>query len=275
MHHDFTVSGPLQVRARVRSADLVLTTSEPGTASVRLQSSRDAAERGSFAAGTLVELVGDVLIVESRQPRSFSRKQTRIHVAVPAGSSLHADTGAGDITGTVPLTVAKVRAGSGDTDLTDVEDAVVTAGSGDVRIASLGTGRVTTGSGDAAIGTVADSLHLRTGSGDGAVGSAARLTATTGSGSLVVERVDGELSASGAQGDVSVWRAEQGVLSIRSTSGDVTVGVPRGTAALMDVATQSGRIRSALEACERAADDERRLELHLHTTSGDIELRRA
>ncbi|MEE6282261.1 DUF4097 family beta strand repeat-containing protein [Georgenia sp. MJ170] len=275
MNHEFTVAGPIQVRATVRSSDLVVTAAEPGTATVRLESSRDAAERGAFAAGTVVELTGSVLHIETRLPRFFSRGATCIYVAVPPGSSLQVGTGSGDITCTAPLTRASVRTGSGNVSLAEAAEVEVTAGSGDVQVAWLGTGRITTGSGDVAVGTVGESLSTRTGSGDVTVDVASHLTATSGSGSVSVDRANGAVAARTASGDVNVWRAEAGELELRATSGNVSVAVVRGAAVLLDCTTISGRMRSSLESATEPLPDEQRLELRLGTVSGDIQISRA
>lgn len=275
MTHEFTVTGPVQVRAKVRASDVVVSPSDSPTVTVRLETSRDAAEQGAFAAGTLVELTGDVLLIETRLPRFFARGRSRIRVTVPAGSSLQVETGSGDLTCTVPVTRAIVRTGSGTVHLTEADDVEVTAGSGEIRVSTLRTGRIVTGSGDVAVGTVTESLSTRTGSGDVEVGTAARLESVSGSGSVAVDRVDGTVLARSASGDVSVWRAQAGALELRSTSGDVTVAAVPGTAVLLDCSTVSGHLDSSLEAGGEPAADERRLELRARTVSGDILVRRA
>lgn len=275
MNHEFAITGPVQVRAKVRASDVVVTESDSAAVTVHLETGRDAAEQGAFAAGTLVELTGDVLLIETRLPRFFSRRRSQIRVAVPAGSSLQVETGSGNLTCTVPVARVAIRTGSGDVHLTDADDVEVTAGSADIRVSTLRTGRVTTGSGDVTVGTATESLTTRTGSGDVEVGYAARLESVSGSGSVAIDRVDGEALARSASGDVEVWRAEAGVLELRSTSGDVTVAAVRGTAVLLDCSTVSGRLESSLEAGGEPTPDERRLELRARTVSGDITVRRA
>src|SRR5690625_1621863 len=98
MTREFSVTGPIEVRATLRSADLLITPGEPGVVTVLLESSRDAAERGAFAANSVVELVGDVLYIDAQLPRFFARGRSRIHVTLPTGCALHAETGSGDVT---------------------------------------------------------------------------------------------------------------------------------------------------------------------------------
>lgn len=274
MKHEFAVTGPVQVRAKVRASSLVVSEADGPTVTVQLDPGGDGADQGAFAAGTVVELAADVLLIETRLSRFFSRGPTRIRVTVPAGSALQVETGSGDLTSTVALARTTVRTGSGSVHLTEAGDVDVTAGSGDVSVASLRTGRIFTGSGDITVDRVRESLTTRTGSGDLELGHAPRLEAASGSGSVRVDRADGSVLARSASGDVTVRRAEAGTLELRSTSGDVLVAAAPGTAVLLDCSTVSGRLGSSLEPGSEPTPDERRLELRARTISGDIAVRR-
>jgi len=61
----------------------------------------------------------------------------------------------------------------------------------------------------------------------------------------------------------------------RTVSGGVSVGVANGVAALLDLSTVSGRVRSELEASGAPADGEQRVELVLSTVSGNVSVARA
>lgn len=275
MKHEFTVSGPVRVQATLRGTDLVVAEGGADTVTVLLESSRDAAERGAFATSTVVELVGDVLHLEAPLPRFFSRDRTRIRVTLPAGSELDVGTGSGDVTSTAPLARAVVRSGSGDVHLVDVGDLEAVTGSGDVRVTTLGRGRAQTGSGDIWAGTVRDSLATRTGSGDVTVASTRRLQSTSGSGDITLDELRGQARLRTASGDARVVRAVSGHLDVKSTSGDVRVGVAQGTAVLLDCSTVSGQMRSALRATGEPGPEDETLELVARTISGNLLVDRA
>ncbi|HLS72555.1 MAG TPA: DUF4097 family beta strand repeat-containing protein [Actinomycetaceae bacterium] len=275
MTREFSVTGPIEVRATLRSADLLITPGEPGVVTVLLESSRDAAERGAFAANSVVELVGDVLYIDAQLPRFFARGRSRIHVTLPTGCALHAETGSGDVTCLTALPRATVRTGSGDIELTEVDELRYAAGSGDLRMASVRTARAQSGSGDLRIQRVLESLSSRTGSGDLVLGTATDVEAASGSGDISIEELHGASTLRSASGDVTVRRAVSGRLETRTASGDVHVGVASGTAALLDCSTVSGRLRSELAGSEAPGPDEARLELIARTTSGNLTISRA
>ena len=275
MTKEFSVTGPIEVRATLRSADLLITPGEPGIVTVVLESSRDAAERGAFAANSVVELVGDVLYIDAQLPRFFARGRSRIHVTLPAGCALHAETGSGDVTCLTALPRATVRTGSGDIELTEVDELRYTAGSGDLRLTTVRTARAQTGSGDIRIQQVQESLSSRTGSGDLFLGTVTDVEIVSGSGDISVEELHGTNTLRSASGDATIRRAVSGRLETRTASGDVHVAVARGTAALLDCSTVSGRLRSELVSSEAPGADEPCLELIARTTSGNLTVSRA
>jgi hypothetical protein len=61
----------------------------------------------------------------------------------------------------------------------------------------------------------------------------------------------------------------------RSVSGGVRVGVAQGVAALLDLHSVSGRVRSELDAAGAPVDGEKHIELSLSTVSGNVSVARA
>lgn len=275
MTREFTVSGPIRVQASLRATDLLVSAGGPDTVTVLLESSRDAAERGAFAANTVVEMVGDVLHIQAQLPRFFARERTRIHLTLPPGSGMQVTTGSGEVISTAPLGRVTVRSGSGGVQLGEVDDVEIVTGSGDVRITSLRAGRVQTGSGGIWAGTVRESLTTRTGSGDVTVAASRHLESTSGSGDITVDELRGEARLRTASGDARVRRAAAGRLDVKSTSGDVHVAVPQGTAVLLDCSTVSGELRCALDAAGEPGPEDESLELVGRTVSGDLAVDRA
>jgi DUF4097 and DUF4098 domain-containing protein YvlB len=98
------------------------------------------------------------------------------------------------------------------------------------------------------------------------------------SGHLSVGRAGGSVRAksASASGDIEIGSLRQGEASIRSASGDITVGVTPGTAIWMDVNTASGKSVTDLTAQgEHIPDDQVELQLRVRTASGDIRVHRA
>ena len=78
-----------------------------------------------------------------------------------------------------------------------------------------------------------------------------------------------------ANGSIEVGSLRRGVATLETAVGDVSCGLADGTAANLDVRSRHGRIRSGLEASGGPAPSDEVVELHAHTTIGDITLYRA
>jgi DUF4097 and DUF4098 domain-containing protein YvlB len=102
-------------------------------------------------------------------------------------------------------------------------------------------------SGQVAVGAVGGGVDLKSASGDVRVARVAgRCTARTASGAIDVGWAGDLVSAVSASGDITVRDAHRGVVICKSTSGEVAVGVRRGTLVWLDLSTVSGRTSSSL-----------------------------
>ena len=180
-------------------------------------------------------------------------------------------------------------------------DLELSGGSTDLRVdGDLGDVTVRTASGDARLETARGKLQVKTASGDISVGAVvSEASLTTVSGDLAVERADGPLTVravsgdvtigslygvlglSTTSGDIEVRSVEAGEVRIQTVSGDVRVGVGRGTRVWIDAGTVSGDLGSelGLDDAEPEANDSTDgspvVPLHLKTVSGDVSIVRA
>jgi DUF4097 and DUF4098 domain-containing protein YvlB len=95
------------------------------------------------------------------------------------------------------------------------------------------------------------------------------------SGNIEVGAAGESLDAFTASGNVDIHRVDHGRVRARTVSGKVCVGVARGTAALLDVSTMSGRVFSDLDSGAPATGDEKSVELILSSVSGNVAIGRA
>jgi hypothetical protein len=145
--------------------------------------------------------------------------------------------------------------------------------SGDLAIEQAdGDCHAHTASGRIDLGTIGGAVDLRSASGDLRVARVGgRCTARTASGAIDVGWAGDLVSAVSASGDVTVRDAARGEVTCRSTSGDVAIGVRRGTLVWLDLTTVSGRTSCSLRDEDApAGGQEEVLRLKASTVSGDI-----
>jgi DUF4097 and DUF4098 domain-containing protein YvlB len=195
---------------------------------------------------------------------SFDRPEISLRVTCPPGAELDVSTKSADVE-------ARGTYGSAD----------VKSASGDVRIEEAdGDVRVKTASGDITVETVHGRLDVNSASGDLTVDSvrgetAARLI----SGDLYIREAGASINANTVSGDQRLEMVSEGRLELHAISGDVSVGVRRGSRLYVDANTLSGATSSELELSDspgQEGDGEGPLvELFAKTVSGDVHIQRA
>ena len=202
---------------------------------------------------------GDTVTVLPPHGRQGRTSSTRLRVEAPPGTTVRLSAASAEISASVRLANAYIDTASGDVSLSEVEDAKVKSASGDLSIR-----------------TVTGGVSLRTASGDVKVGLVVdRMDVTTASGSVDVGLARGDLASSASSGDLAIDRYEGSDLDLKSVSGDIRVGLPRGTRLTLDARSLSGKIllpeRVPAGSTGKGAQSVR---AKLRTISGDIEITR-
>ena len=151
--------------------------------------------------------------------------------------------------------------------------------SGDIRLQGVvGPLQVKTASGDVFVGVVGGQGAIATVSGDvGIERIDAALTARAVSGDITIGSIAAELGISTTSGDVDLKAVLDGDVRVQTVSGDVRVGVARGTRVWVDAASVSGRLESELGLDDEQAEETEGgiVPLHVKTVSGDVSVVRA
>jgi len=206
-----------------------------------------------------------IVDVEARRGVGFGflrKLDVRLRVRAPEGVQLRAETASADLRGRGRFGSLHAKAASGDLDLDEVNgDAQVEAASGDVRLAGVGGAiDISTASGDIRLGHVKGPLSARAASGDIHVDEA------------------GDAKVRTASGDQRILAVAEGSVELQSMSGDITVGVRKGSNLWVDARAMSGDLNSevALDDAPPAVEDGAPLvELRATSMSGDINVVRA
>lgn len=263
----FETPGPVLVSVECPAGEVVVTTHDEARTTVELVALRDDDATRHAVEHTTVELRqrGDrheVVVEVPRRAGSFFGREARlrVEVAAPHEASLSFATASADVS-------SRGRLG-------DVRGKTA---SGDVNVPYAASIRVDTASGDLRIGDVAGEAELRSASGDIKVGTVAgTLNASVVSGDLRVAAAPVGGAAAAVSGDIELGAVTEGELSIRTVSGDVTVGVTKGSRVHVDVTTLTGDLKSDLDLEDAEPGGEGPyLDVRGKTVSGDLRLRRA
>lgn len=261
---EFPAAGPIHATVRISSGALRITAEQRDTVSVDVQPGTSGEAARTAAAGTLVEMVGDHLTIETPQARGFMIRRhppVAITVRVPLDSRLMLRSASADLTCEGRFGDSDINSASGDLQIEHVAGHLQRhAASGDMRFVRV--------DGDLTTNAASGDIRGRTVGGD--------LSAKTASGDIAVEAVAGAARVGTASGDVTIGNVAAGTTRVHTASGDVHVGVAEGTPVWLDLNTASGDTRTDLPVTgEPPAGTTAVLNLYVRTASGDITVRRA
>ncbi|MBE1878239.1 DUF4097 family beta strand repeat-containing protein [Myceligenerans pegani] len=276
----FPAPGPVPIRVDVPFGNLRVVAGERDDVVVTVLPT-DPAKSGSVRAAEEVRVQRDGEAVEITYPGSwkqwvlpFAAGTADVTVELPEGSDVRGKVGsffAEGSLGTVELTASagdarveevdridlKVSAGNAVVGRTvDAADLRVSAGS--VRIDEFtGEGSVRATNGTVTVGDVIGSLDV-----------------TGAHAEIAVSRVRGTLTAKSAHSGIRVNNVVSGSVTLSTSYGSIEVGVPEGTAAFLDVASEHGAVRNQLTPAAAPVEGEATAEVHAHTGYGEIIIRR-
>jgi len=271
MEKTFDVSGPVQLEVRLAAGEIEIETIA-GLTQAQIELTAHDEESQQLVDKAQIELRNhpgrQQLIVDVPQRRGgfslgllLGRGGITCHVRVPESSDVSARSKSADVSVRGTTGAASVQTASGDVSLQDVGgDLSAKSASGDVLAREVTGGvSVQTASGDVQIDTARGSLNIATVSGDVAVGAA-----------------DEDVTVNTVSGDQSHGAVQRGRVAAHSVSGDVQIGVRRGSKVFLDCNTVSGDTSSELELTPDAPGGTGPLvEIRAKTVSGDIRIVRA
>ena len=154
----------------------------------------------------------------------------------------------------------------------------VATASGDVELERVEGGlKIKSASGDVSARTVTGGVNVQTASGDIEIDFAGGpVNVQTASGDVTVGEAYDNMNVSTVSGDQHHGAVMQGQVGAHSVSGDIEIGVRRGSKAWLDCNTVSGDTSSELEpTSDLPGGDGPLVEVRAKTVSGDIRITRA
>jgi len=271
MQQSFEVSGPAELDVRLASGEIEVETVE-GATRVEVELIAHDEESQQHVDAARIELHDNhgrpQVIVDVPQRRGsfslgsfFGRQGITCRLRAPEHSGLSVRSKSADVRARGTLGAANIQTASGDVRLEDVDGGLnIKSASGDILAQQIGgAANVQTASGDVSVDAVRGPVNAQTASGDLRIGEAWD-----------------NVNASTVSGDQMHGAVLRGTVAAHSVSGDVVIGVRRGSKVFLDCNTVSGDTRSELElTTEAPAGDGPLVEIRAKTVSGDIAITRA
>jgi hypothetical protein len=274
----FETPSPVRLRVEVPLGRIFVTAEATGQTRVEMTGTSATARK--WIADAEITKNGDEIGVYIRQPSIFSwgflRGGLDVNIHVPLESWAAMTTGSGHIDTAGALGKVRATSGSGKIRLDDCGEVYARTGSGEITVRlCAGSVDAKTGSGHVTVGKAGVDVRIETASGGAEIDEVAGTARIhCASGHIEVGQAGDDLDAHAASGSIRVRRADHGRVRARTYSGSVRVGVPNGTAALLDVSTLSGRVDSELRPGDAPGGGEKRVELILSTMSGNVTVAR-
>ncbi len=228
---------------------------------------------------TRVDFNDGTLTIRTPKARGLfsARGAVAVDVALPQGSRLLGTLEMGDITCKGTLGECEVRTSAGDIQLDQAGPVRLKTQHGDVRLdTAAGDADITTGSGEVRVRTVGGNADIKNSNGNTWLDDVAGdLRLKVANGNITVGRAQGSVSSKSSNGNVRIEEVARGTVELQTKAGDLEVGIRQGTAAWLDINSQSGTVHSALGSAEGPAAGAETVKVHARTSLGDITILRA
>jgi hypothetical protein len=270
MQKQFDVSGPVELDVRLASGEIEIDPTLDGRVEVELTAYDEESQRLVDAARIeLQERHGKhEVLVDVPQKRggglsfilSFGQHGIVCRVRCPHESGVSIRTKSADVVARGTIGGLSVSTASGDIEVDRVSGGVnVKSASSDFSAHEVGPCNLQSASGDVSIDVANGPVNISSASGDVTIG----------------EAYD-NVSVNTVSGDQDHGAVMRGTVSAHSVSGDVAVGVRRGSRVYLDCNTLSGDTSSELDlSTDVPAGDGPLVEIRAKTVSGDIRITRA
>ncbi len=278
----FSTPEPVSATIELVVGDARITASQRGDTVVEVRPSDESHEPDRLAAEqTRVEYAAGQLLIRAPKKRALGLfgKPGSIEVTVdlPTGSQVRGYASVGDFSCVGHLGGCRIKVEAGQIQLGHAAEVDLSTGAGTITVdRAAGQAEVSTGTGKVRLREVGGSAVVKNSNGDVWVGQiTGDLRVRAANGDIRVDDAQADVTALTANGDVRVGAAARGTVSLKTACGEIEIGIPTGTAALLDVHTWFGRVINRLDGAERPEASDDRIDLRARTSYGDILIRRS
>ncbi|ARF70838.1 hypothetical protein B7C62_00185 [Kitasatospora albolonga] len=275
----FDTPGPISVAAYVGAGSLRFSAGDRPETGVEVRPRDPKRDQDLRAADqTQVTYANGVLTVRTPKPGLLSRTGTvDVAVELPTGSRVEVTGAWVQVLGEGRLGEVRVKTSSGDVRLDATGPLKLTASHGSITVGRVeGMAEITTSSGSLRVDTVDGPAVLKNSHGTTTVGTATGdLRVRGASGDIIITRAEGSVAATTAHGALRIAEVARGDVQLETSYGAIEVGVREGTAAWLDVSSDSGQVRNTLTASEAPELSEDTVKVRARARFGNIDIRRA
>jgi DUF4097 and DUF4098 domain-containing protein YvlB len=199
-----------------------------------------------------------------------------VEIALPSGSRVQGETSFGGFHAEGRLGECRLRTDYGDIRLGRTGSVDLRTSSGEIAVEHVdGHAEISTSSGDIRVREIDGTAMITNEHGEIRIGHVTGEVRLSGShGDMAVERAEAGVEARTAYGNVRIGEVIRGATTLTTTSGELEVGVRRGTAAWLDVSSSTGELHNDLNARDDPEGFAETVEIRAHTRDGDIFVRR-
>jgi hypothetical protein len=268
----YSTPGALRLNLEIPAGRIEIETANTDETRVELEANGNEFIR-ELVEGARIEILrrgdGHEVVVEVKMRHgfwiSFGRgPDLRLRISCPHGAELDVRTKSADLQAHGEYSTVDVKTASGDVSIQQARDDVrVKTASGDVHLdEGRGGLNANSASGDLHVGTLAGEANIQLVSGD-----------------VHIRDAGDSITANTISGDQRLEAVFRGRMDLRAVSGDISVGVRRGSRVFVDANTVSGSTVSELDLSDAPAQESTReaplVELFAKTVSGDVRIERA
>jgi DUF4097 and DUF4098 domain-containing protein YvlB len=139
-----------------------------------------------------------------------------------------------------------------------------------------GNADISTGSGKVQIGEVEGAAVVKNSNGDTAIDAVSGdVRVRNANGAIEVERARSGVDVKTHNGSIRLDEVVRGSVVLETATGDLDIGIAKGTAAWLEVNTGFGHVRNLLESAARPDEADQTVEVRGRTSYGDITIRRS
>ncbi|MGW4026473.1 DUF4097 family beta strand repeat-containing protein [Streptomyces sp. NPDC005009] len=277
----FDTPEAISVTARVEAGSIQFTAGDRPDTIVEVRPRDPKKELDVRAADqTEVTYAGGTLTVRTPKPGLLGMGRTGtvdVAVELPTGSRVDVTGAWAQVLGDGRLGEVRVKTSSGDVRLDATGPLNLTASHGSITVDRVdGAAEITTSSGSLRVGLVDGPAVLKNSHGTTTIGAATgELRVSGANGDIDIARAEDSVTATTAHGTLRVGEVARGTVQLETSYGAIEVGVREGTAAWLDVSSDSGQVRNTLTASGTPQETEDTVKVRARTRYGNIDIRRA